>query len=843
MSYYLETLWQDFRYGLRMLRKRPGFTVVAVLSLALGIGANTAIFSVLNALMLKPLPVRNAKQLVTLNYVHDGESENFSYPVFDRLRDGLPTSTFSSISAVREMWQSNVMVNGDGGSADGGDVLVGLVSGDYFSTLGVSTVIGRALTTDDDRVPGDHPVTVISYDYWQRRLGLAPDVVGRTLTMNGVTYNILGITPPGFSGDWVGRSTDLWLPLAMAPLVNAERPDSLTNPNQTWLRIIARLKPGATLQQCQAATDVVWRQALSAQSRFSGDVTPRVEPYVRGYSPEREAFKQPLAMLMVGVGLVLLIACANIATLLLARSAAREKEMTVRVALGARAARLVRQLLTESVLLSIIGGALGLFVAVQGTEALVRFLSSAPQANYLGSLAFQLDVHPDARVLAFTAAVCLLTGLLFGLAPARRAATVSLTSALSGRGADSGGSPGRFRLGKWLVVSQVALSLLLLIAAGLFVRTLRNLQSQDLGFDREHVLLIWTWPGQSGRKGPELANYYQKAQERISALPGVLSASPSMKGLLRDNSPYVRVQVPGLQLDDTNYPPFDLVAPKFFETVGIPPLMGRDFTAHDTETAPHVAIINEYTAHLYFSDQNPIGKTFGAAMSGGREPQFMDTEMVGVVKNVKGNLSLRETDRRMIYFPYRQDLSLKTHPRLVRMCLAVHTLGDPARLKASIRDELRRMDPGLPIVSMHTMDEQLDEAVAQERLIARLSACFGALAVLLACLGLYGVISYTVARRTNEIGIRLALGATRAGVLWMVLKESLWLVLAGIALGVPATLVATRLISTMFYGVNASDPLTMVGATMLMIAVAALAAFLPARRASKVDPMVALRYE
>jgi len=836
------TIWQDLRYGLRILLKHKGFTITAVFSLALGIGANTAIFSAIDALLLKELPVRNPEQLVALDYVHDGERDNFSYPVFERLRIVLPTSTFANVSAVRQMWQSNVAINGPGGSSDGGNVLVGLVSGNYFSTLGVNTIVGRVLTADDDRVPGGHPVTVISYDYWKRRLGLASDVVGRTLKQNGVTYTIVGVTQPAFSGDWIGRPTDLWIPMAMAPQVNAEHADCLTTPNQTWVRIIARLSPGATLSQAQAASDIAWRQALTVQSRFGGAVTPRVEQYATGYSPERDSFTQPLVVLMVVVGLVLLIACANIATLLLARSSARRKELAVRVAMGAGRARLVRQLLTESVLLSLMGGLLGLLFAVQGTEALVRFLSTMPPSNYLGSVAFQLNLRPDARVLAFTAAICLLTSLLFGLAPAYRSSMVSLTSALGGRSADSG-SPGRLGLGKGLVVSQVALSLLLLVGAGLFVRTLRNLRSQELGFDREHILLIWTWPGQNGWKGPELANYYQRAQERISALPGVLSASPSMRGLLRENTPFTRVRVPGLQLDDSNYLPLDLVAPRFFETVGMRLLLGRDFAAHDDEGAPHVAILNQYTAHLYFGDQNPIGKTLEVAMSGGPNPKFIDTEVIGVVNDIKGNLSLRETDRRMIYFPYRQDVLFQTHPRLVRMCLTVRVMGDPARLKASIRDELSRMDPNLSLVSIDSVGEQLDEATVQERLIAALSASFAALGVLLACLGLYGLVSYTVAHRTNELGIRLALGATPASVMRMVLKESLVLVLVGIVIGFPVILAVMRLISSWLFGVGSADPLTIAGATLFILVVAAMAALMPARYAARVDPLVALRYE
>jgi predicted permease len=824
----LQRLAQDLRFGLRLMGRSKGFTAVAVLSLALGIGANTAMFSITDALMLRMLPVRNPEQLVTLS---EGPFYFFQYPTFQRFRN--LKQVFSDVTAVCLIRRSNVVVNGPGGGLDAGTVGVGLVSGTYFSTLGANAILGRTLTPDDDRVPGGHAVAVVSYRYWERRFGLAPDVVGRTLTLNGTTYTILGVTAPGFSGDWIGEPTSLWIPIAMQSQVMLERPGLLDNPNPPWVRILARIKPGVTLNQAQSAVQVLNRQILLDLAgpnptpfalREIAKLHLDVNPAARGFSPRRTAFGRPLVVLLTVVGLVLLIACANIANLLLARSAARQREIAVRLALGARRSRILRQLLTESLLLATLGGALGMLVAVWGTSVLLKIVAS-------GRLALDLDVHPDWRVLAFTAALCMLTGLLFGLAPAVRASRVSLSPALKGSGTNS---PGRFGLGKALVVSQVALSIVLLIGAGLFIRTLRNLKSQDLGFDREHVLLIWTAPDHIGRQGAALANFYETVQRQIASMPGVVSASPSAFGLMGDQVGGSPVTVPGYKPPpgEDRFVPWSLVATRFFATVGMRLELGRDFTARDTESAPRVAIVNESFAHHYFGDQDPIGKRFGMRRDTGNE-----IEIVGLVRDAKYNTA-RETNVKMIYIPFRQDLG-----HLYSMCLTVRTDRESPALTARIRDELRSLDPALPILGIESMDRQLDQSLAQERLIATLSGFFGALALLLASMGLYGVMSYTVARRTNEIGIRLALGATRGGVLRMMLRESIWLVALGIVIGVPATLAATRLISTMLFGVSASDPWTVGGAIALMIAVAALAGFVPARRASQVDPMVAVRYE
>jgi len=841
----MRTLWQDLSYGLRMLKRSPVFTAVAVLSLALGIGANTTIFSVVDALMLRTLPVRNPEQLVAVTTNDIGFYS--SYPWFERYRD--LAQVFSGVSAICLVDRYNVRVNnpaGDSSLNDTGQVGIALVSGNYFSTLGVGTVIGRPLAADDDRVPGGHPVAVISDSYWERRLGREADVVGRTLSLNETTYTIVGVAPPGFSGEWIGQPSDVWIPIAMQAQVMPEKP-LLSDQHANWVRIVARVKPGVTIKQAEAAAQLSYQQLLRERTgpnpapqesqRIAGSQLSLVSA-ARGFSPQRQSFGQALMIVLILVALVLLIACANVANLLLARAAARHRELAVRVALGASRLRIIRQLLTENFLLVLIGGSLGALFAAWGTSALAGYLGSGlPRMGFATPATIDLDLRLDLRMLAFTGAVCLFTGLLFGLAPAFRTSRVALASALGRRGADLGGSAARFSMGKGLVIMQVALSLLLLVGAGLFVRTLRNLKAQDIGLDRQHVLLVWAAPFQAGRSGTEVAALYQKAQECVSALPGVLSASPSNSGVLTgggSGAPSETLTVegqspkPGLSGGVAGA----AVGPGFFRTLGMTFLSGRDFTEQDTETAPHVAIINETLARFEFGEQNPIGKHFAR-----RGETGYPWDIVGVVRDTKDR-NLREQNLGVTYVPYHQQVN-----KLGIMCLAVHTSGNPASIATRVRQELRDIDPNLPVLNVTTVEQQLNGILVQERLTATLAGFFGLLAVLLACLGLYGVISYAVTRRTSEIGVRLALGATPAQVLRMVLKESLVLVLVGIAVGVPVSFAATRLISAMLFGVGAADPLTIGVAIVLMIAVATLAALLPARRASRVDPLVALRYE
>jgi predicted permease len=832
----IETVFQDVRYALRGLRKSPAFTTVAVLSLALGIGANTAIFSVLDALLLKPLPVRNPQQLVTLMRVDParGQADNMSYPMFEKYR-GLK-QIFADVSAL---WNGrvNVTVNGPGGGPEPGFLRVGLVSGSYFSMMGVNAAAGRLFTADDDRIPGGHPVAVIGYRYWDRRFARAGDTVGRTITFANTTYTIVGVAAKGFTGEVVTEPADLWVPMAMESQVWPDQPGLIGHPTSMWMHAIARLQPGVSAKLAEPSLQVTFQQLM--RERAGAGASPQalrlvaqqhleLRPAGNGFAVQREFLAQPLKVLMIIVALVMAIACANIANLLLARSAGRQREMAVRLSIGAGRWRIARQLLTESVLLAVMGGALGLLLARWGTNVLLALGAS-------GRSPLHLEIRPDLRILSFTAALCLLTGILFGLAPAFRASKVSLTSALSERGAGTGRAGGRFTLGKLLVIAQVALSLLLLIGAGLFTRTLTNLKSQDLGFTREHVLLFWISPPNK-TPGAHMAKLFETVQARISAIPGVVSASPSRNGLLSGFVGIRQLSVEGYaqKADEDMGAQWSLVAPKFFDTVGMRLLLGRDFSVQDAEKAPRVAIVNETMVRDFFQGQNPLGKRFG--MGGDDEHGI---EIVGVVQDSK-YFSLRDKNVRMVYLPYHQDIG---HLATNRMCLAVRTQGNLPGLAGRIRSEVLGSDSGLQVPSIDTIEEQVDATLVEERLIAVLSGFFGVLAVLLACLGLYGVMAYTAARRTNEIGIRMALGATRGEVLAMVLRESLLLVVAGIVIGVPATLAATRLISSMLFGINAADPVTIAGGAALMVAVAALAGFLPARRAARVDPMIALRYE
>src|SRR5579872_1819033 len=605
-----ENLWRDCIYAARGLAKSPALVAAAVLSLGLGIGANTAIFSVIDALLLRMLPVQSPKELVSFVQHSGGDAyQYFPYPTYVHFRDESPG--FAGVAAISEDARSNLTINGLGGGQETAPVQIGLASGNYFSLLGVKPVIGRLFSADEDRVPDGHPVAVISYGYWKRRFGLAPDAVGRTFTLGSTTYTILGVTAAGFSGDSVGQPDDIWIPIAMESEVYQERPNLLTNPNPPWLRMIARLKPDVTLQQAQAPLTVIFRRALletrnpsAAMRREMQTATMSLEPAGRGFAPKRVTFARPLMILMTVVVLVLLIACANLANLLLARAAARDGEMAVRVALGAGRGRLLSQLLTESLLLAAMGGAASLAFFDWGTAALKKLVAA-------GNLDIRLDLQADARILTFTVVLSLFTGLLFGLAPAFRGSKITLTPALNRRGAGGTGQA-RFGFAKLLVISQVALSLLLLTGAALFIRTLSNLKAQDLGFDRQHVLLVWTQPGHEGRRGPDTAPIFQAAVERMRTLPGVISASASDSGLLAGGggSP-VSVEGYTRKSNDDWFVPWSLITSGFFKTAGTSLLLGRDFTDRDIENAPRVAIVSESFARKFLVGQNPIGKHLG----------------------------------------------------------------------------------------------------------------------------------------------------------------------------------------------------------------------------------------
>jgi len=864
----IETLIQDIRYGFRTLAKSPGFAAVVILSLALGIGANTAIFSLIDAVMLKMLPVKQPEQLVLLrwawrgrpgvmpDFIHNltGDSDDdptgrltstsFSYPFFEGVHS--QKQVFSNVLAFANADRLNLSSAGQPGSA-----ACQFVSGDYFSALGVQAMVGRVIASTDD-APGAAPAAAISYGYWTRRFGRDPSVLGKTISVNGVPFTLVGVAAPEFFGLEPGTSIDVWIPLRTQPQVMPSWTESaiggtskFLNSEDWWVVILGRLKPGVTEPQARAALDVKLSQSVAAigkaATKHSGDRTlepPKIDltPAGKGLDALRREFSQPLFILMAVVGLVLLIACANVANLLLARATARQKEIAVRLALGAGRRRLIRQLLTESLLLASAGAALGLIFAYWASDVLLALMSSG--RNHIA-----LHVSPDLEVLGFTAVVSLLTGIIFGLAPALRGTRLDLTPALRESASGFAGARrhawvSRFDLSKALVISQIAMSLLLLIGAGLFVRTLTNLENEDIGFDRRNLLLFGIDPTQAGYKGANLANFYQELQRRIGGLPGVRSASLSRHTLIDGGISIDGFSIqgytpkPGEAEDGSVAVHFNAVGPRFFETFGIPLVLGRAISERDDGGAPRVAVINSTLARKFFEGSNPIGRRFG-----GENNKSSDISIVGVVSDTKYG-QLRAEAPPTVYVPYAQNIE-----GLGAMDFEVRTDGDPKRWTSAVHQTVQELDKNLPLFDVKTQTEQIDQATFQERLSAALSSVFGLLALVLACVGLYGIMAYAVARRTHEIGIRMALGAERGNILRMVVREALLLVIPGTLVGVTLALAASRVIASMLYGLKPTDPVTIVAAVGLMASVAVLAGYLPARRASRVDPMVALRYE
>jgi predicted permease len=834
---FIETLIQDVRYGLRMLGKNPGFTAVAVLTLALGIGANTAVFSAMNAVMLKTLPVKNPEQLVILKWVapsveslpYKGYSGwtgcpytegrpngcSFSYPMFEQLRS-LP-KVFSGFFGFVGPMRLTVAANGQAGLAWGE-----LVTGQFFSTLGVQPILGRALIPQD-YTPDASPVVVISYGYWERRFGKDPSVIGKGITVNAHPFTIVGVAPPEFFGLQMGWPRDFWMPLAR----QSELPlgyDTFTDPQTWWINTAARLEPGVTREQAQAAADVTFHQGLSAATKKNPRDLPWIElaPLARGLYALRREFSKPLFILMTLVGLVLLIACANVAGLMLARGASRQREVAVRLAIGAGRARLVRQFLTESILLAVMGGGAGLLFALWGVGLLRNFIAFGWDKSLTA------DIRPDLTVLGFTVLVSVLTGLIFGLAPALRGTRVDVTPSLKGEMLGGRGRKGRLRLGfaKALVALQVALSVLLLVGAGLFVRTLRNLENENLGFNKRSLLLFSLEPESSGYDKPR--SLYQELQRRIGGFPGVLSVSYSDQALISKSYFSDDVTLADDKVEDVRVL---CVGPQFFETLQVPVLLGRGISPQDTEKSPRVALINEALARHLAHHPNPLGLRFRT----GQDTKGPEIEIVGIVASTKYD-QVREDPPPTLYVPYPQS-------DRASVTFEVRTSGDPKAVIGDIRRLVGDLAKDVPLFDVKTQEEQIAQTLLLERMVARLSGLFSLLALVLACVGLYGLMSFAVARRTAEIGLRMALGAERSDVLWVILRESLVLVVIGIALGVPATWGATRFISSMLYGLTPHDPATMIGAAFLILAIAGLAAYLPARRATKVDPMVALRYE
>jgi predicted permease len=974
----MNKLLQDIRYGLRVLAKSPGFAAVAILTLALGIGANTAIFSLMDAVMLRSLPVENPSQLMVLKWTarhepdtheymssgdcadnfgfgdHPSQSPSgcsFSEPLFRRIEE---TGAFSGVAAFANSGRLDLTGNGPASVINGQ-----VVSGDFFRTLGVKAAAGRLFEPSDDSRSAA-PVAVLNYGYWQSAFGGSREAIGRTIELNSVSFTIIGVAEGRFTGITPGSDYDVWLPLAdeekidpraqiMDRLGMAKRQD---DPAAWWLTIVGRIKAGTPIAKTQTKVSGVFRNEMlhgavpmfhgggpggpgrgpggpggggmvrqmvigggpgpggpppgGGNVPFGGGGAPpqmapgkgaiefhgaapggpgRQMPQSAGKQPmimrgpqggphagqtngprtlstaadnpqitlvpaqtgltgQRSRFSHPLYVLMLAVGIILLIACANVAGLMLARAAARKKEMAVRLTLGAGRVRIVRQLLTESVMLSVMGGILGILFAYWGAHAIVSFVSS----NQTRPMGFATGI--DMRVLGFTVAVSLLTGILFGIAPAFRSVHVDLTPALKegeGSSASSGHAGGKwlglFSVGNGLVVAQVALAVVVLVGAGLLVRTLENLRDVDLGFNAHNIVIFSIDPTLVGYKDTQLDSFYRDLQGRLAATPGVSAVSYSQMPLLSGGLMVNMFHWPGTPQDQESDADFLEVGPDFFDTMHIPFVVGRNFTASDFElaaanhgathtSAPTPVIVNQAFVAKYLGKENPLGKQFGEAPADANGPGSPGSEIIGVVRDAKYN-DLRRDIHAMMYQPQ----------NFGGASFELRTAADPQAILPTIRNVVAEVNSTLPLYNVTTESEQIDRLLFEQRLIARVSGFFGFLALVLACVGLYGLLSYEVSRRTREIGIRMALGAQPGGVLRLVLRQGIALAIVGAAVGIGVALGVTRYLASMLFDVHANDPLTLIAVAVLLVLVALAACYIPARRATRVDPMVALRYE
>jgi putative ABC transport system permease protein len=828
----LETLAQDTRYALRTLRANPGFAATAVLSLALGIGANTAIFSILNAVMLRSLPVEDPHRLVQLGSPRSDPthplSVYFTNPIWEQLR--AHQQAFSG-SLAYGTDRFDLAAGGESHFAEGL-----WVSGDYFHVLGVPAMRGRVFTADDDLHGGGHagPVAVISHSFWKRHLGGDPAIVGKTVRLDRRLFTIVGVTPPWFTGLDVDTPYDVAIPIGCEPILHTDH-SALADRSWWWLRILGRLLPGETPLQAEAKMKAlapeVYRATLPTDRGVSGQ-----RQYLQrslafrlaatGFSDTGTQYRTALFTLMAVVGLVLLIACANIANLLLARAAARQREISIRMAIGAARRRVMRQLMSESLLLSVLGALGGLLFAAWGSRLLVRFLSKTGSE-------IQLDTTPDLRVLAFTMGVAVLTGLLFGLAPALRGASVSPNNVLKEHA--HGMVAGRFGLGRALVTSQVALSLMLLVGAGLFLGTLRNLLTTDLGFSRHNVLLVHAAMMQADVPREQRPHVYREIVEHLRAIPGVTSASSSVM------TPIGRGQWDSV-VSPEGYSPrgrddtlvyFNRVSPGYFATLRQPLLLGRDFSEHDDAGAPKVMLITESAARRFFEHANPIGKTIGVDMRPAKQENY---QVIGVVKDAK-YAAVDEGLTLTVYVACAQDAS----PR-PEVSFEVRAGGPVEAIIPAVRAAIGEVNRGISL-EFRNLETQVNDSLLQPRMVALLSAFFGGLALLLAMIGLYGVTAYGVARRQTEIGIRMALGAQPGSVIWLVLREVAAMLAIGTALGLGASLAAGRLVSSLLYGVKPYDAAPLAIAAVVLGIATGIAAYLPAHRAARLDPMAALREE
>ncbi len=845
----MDTAARDFKYALRTLRRSPGFVAVAALTLALGIGANTAIFSLLDQILLRLLPVKNPQLLVLLtmrgrHYGNNWGGNAISHPMF---RDFQGHNEVFSGMFCRFPHSVSLTVGGQAERAE-----AELVSGTYFSVLGVGTALGRTFTPEDDRVPNGYPLVMLSYSFWKQRFGGDPEILGKALTVNGHNMTVIGVAQAGFDGVELGYSPKLFIPVMMQQQIIVGNPTMLTDRRTRWVNAFGRLKPGVTQEKAKAALQPFMHSMLEMEVReaaFNHASTYArgeflkcwidVLPGSQGRSYFRRELSTPLWVLMATTGVVLLIACANLANLLLARATGRQKEIAVRLAIGASRGRIVSQLLIETLSLSVLGGIAGLALAFWADKALMALYLPDDSSN------LTISTAPDFRILLFTLGVTILTGVIFGLVPALQATKPDVGRTLKDQaGAVVGGGHGRLR--KALVVAQVALSLLLLIGAGLFLRSLKNLSNLGPGFPAERLVGFDVDPSRGGYTVERSKIFYQQLTDNLAAIPGVESTAIASMRIMENNEWDSGMTVEGYsptQADDHAQAFMNQISPGYFATLGVPIVAGRDFRVtdnrevkngpQDDDWTPTAVMINEKFARRFFAGRNPIGLHVGFGTDPGTKT---DMEIIGVVKDIKYT-NLRDEIPVQAFIPY-----LGSH-FIGGMTVYLRTKVDPNQLMSVVRGKVREMDANLPVYAVRTMETQISNSLSTERMIASLSTVFGFLATLLAIVGLYGVMSYTVAQRTREIGIRMALGAAQGSVIWMVMREVLRLIAIGIAAGVPAALALTRVVQSQLFGLKAHDPWTLALATGALALVACAAGYIPALRASRLDPMKALRYE
>ncbi len=830
-------LRQDVAYALRSLRQHKQFTAVVLAILALGIGANTATFTLVDSLMLRRLSVAHPEQLVTIGdpsatgstWIGAPSTQTFSYPVYVDVRD--QNRVLSGVYAMGGARSIDAVIGGDASASSKPEHPRGrLVSGNFFSVLGVRAFAGRTFAEGEDRGTEAAPVTVISYGYWQRRFSADPGVIGRPITINGVKLTIIGITPAGFFGDVVGQQADLWMPIGMRALITPHGPD-LKDRGFSWLLLMGRLAPGVTIERARTEISAIVLRSIKSgmnekelktlATSLKANVI-QVENGSRGFSYYRAAFSRALFVLMSVVALVLLVVCANVANLMLARGAARSREMSVRLALGAGRSRLIQQLLTECVVLAALAAALGLAAAVWGSKLLLRIASGGPNP-------IPLDVHPNAHVFGYMLLLTVLTTVLFGLVPAWRASRVQLVATLRTQSAAGPSDrPGRMSVGKLLVVAQVALSAMLLVGTGMLLRSMYRVDTVDLGLARDRLVVASVEAGRAGYEGPRLAALMREIVSRVERVPGVAAATLSLDGVFSGTESRTSLRIPGYatRADSDASVTYDAVGPKYFRAIGARVLRGRDFEALDNETGAKVAILNETMARYYFPAGDALGKTIIRGDS--------TLTVVGIVHDVEGQDVRAKPVRRMYLSIYQ----LKRLPG--DSYVEARTSGDPSKAVAAIREAILGANSTLT-VEAEPLNDLVRDSISQDRLVTQVVSFFGGLALFLAALGLYGVMTYGAQRRTGEFGLRMALGARAQDITSMVVREALALTVIGVVVGVPGGLAAAQLIRRQLFGVGAADPVAVMVAVIVLVVTGILASYLPAARASRVAPLEALR--